>query len=654
MTPPMLERENFVLPCRHADYAGVELDFFEFATGADAPARPGLMHLWGGSFSVRPKLALELSEAISLVLGASKPRKFRHAVGGFRSFWRFLDSLESSGLEPVEELADLDIAHGVLWVRSTWNPPYSTYQVVRDVLETARDLAGMDPLAWISVKPTPAKPAEILSPAQAKLLYSALKRRVFEAHDRWRRSDDLARQGRNLLLAKHAATPPSNVTQADLHRTYRSLIKQTGNPAPTSREFVEALGYGEGKNKEFNQVTARFWNAGIGIRELISGLYPTKGVLQDFFHLFLIQTGWNPQTTLDLDISNEAWAVQIGGSESDIYRLSSFKVRAGQWQTTISRGKPTQSPYRLVRDLAERTRPLRNAVSQSILGSEQAPAVIARSPWLFVRTKQPSLVNALDEGTYDSNSGGHYLRTLCAEINEREIARTPAVTSDPAIPMDVRATDFRDVFIGNEFLQSGYNFVIAMLAAGHKRLRTTRRYLLSRAWRQHSEASVRRLMDHLWGELEVNRICDPAILRALVERGAITAEQRDRWARNKDKTYLGMGCANPTNPPKHIDPTHDGSSICRNQHRCTLCEHGIVFPESLVDLAKRKAEIVSLQEGMSLAAWARATELHSEQLSLEETLKQFPENLVVRQVRHWRDEIKAGRHFPLEWEGLHA
>jgi hypothetical protein len=160
-------------------------------------------------------------------------------------------------------------------------------------------------------------------------------------------------------------------------------------------------------------------------------------------------------------------------------------------------------------------------------------------------------------------------------------------------------------------------------------------------------------MDYLWGELETHRVCDPVILRGLVEKGQVSAEQRLRWLAGKDRTYLGMGCTNPYQPPGYIDPESDGKSICRKQHRCTICERGIVMQDSLSFLAMRRAELEAIRRRMSMTAWLRAAEYQIEQDKLLATLAQFDPGANERATEHWRREIKEGRHFPLEWEGEH-
>ncbi|WP_136256461.1 hypothetical protein [Metallibacterium scheffleri] len=668
--PPQNANESrFLLACRHADYAGEPLDFAEIAHGAPHQIRGKGAAKWLGGFRGRPVLALQLREAISLHFGANKPHAFARRIASFRGLWRLFDRLENAGLEPIEALADVEMAHGSLWLRSEQPPAYSDYATARIALETARELAGLDPLAWMTLRKTEKKLGDVATREQAHRIYHALKRRVYATYDRWRNADELAASGRNLLeVPKEERCPHSGVTAADLHATYRALITASGNPVPSAADLLVALGHEPftkyGRKRALGSVYSL---RGTGISDLIAGLYPTQSVLQDFFHLFLIQTGWNPQVLLDIDVSTAAWATRIGRPEADIYRLISFKVRSGEWQTTICRGKPSHFPYQLITRLHERTRPLRNGIAAGLIPCSK-PKIAHRSPWLYVLSLRGISVELLHEKNYHPDTAhrdSSYLSTLVDELNRSDRAKyemqcheakeAHEAAPEPPVPIgNVTASDFRDIYIGNEFLQSGYNLVIAKLAAGHSNMSSIRRYLATRAWRRHSEASVRKLMDHLWGEIETHRICDPAILRALCDRGVITEQQRERWARGKDKTYLGMGCVNSMNPPKYIDPTNDGTHPCRNQHRCTICERGIVLPESLTDLCKREAEIESLRIAMSLVAWERSEDLQDEEFRLHGTLAQFDQIERASHLEHWRKEILAGRHQPLEWEGMHV
>jgi hypothetical protein len=661
--------EEFSIKCRHQDFIGFSLNISEVYMGrSDFLPGQGSAQ-WGGGFRGRPELASQLREAISISLGAYKPGAFRSNLSGFRSFWRLLDMYEKNGMARVDSLKDILLAHGVLWLRSERPPAASHYAIVRDVIRTARDMENMEPLCWPSIRQKQKKLGDVPTPEQARRIYIELKRRVHAANEIWLNSEKLALSGRNLLKISMASRPHNLVSAADLHATYRALITRTGNPIPAHDEFMMALGHTFTSQKQgVPKLSSIYKRAGIGFRALVKGIYPQSRDLQDFFHLFLIQTGWNPQVVLDIDITNSSWATKIGDPTTDIYRISSYKVRSGEWQRTICRGKPSHSPYQLILRLMMRTQALRDAAEDGRLACD-APAIARRSPWLFADISDGVSVGILHDRSYpksDRVHGPRFLTKLSLEINSKDCEKHEALCCDamengspkpdPPIlmPTDIKAGDFRDIYIGNEFLQSGYNLVIAKLAAGHSNMGTIIRYLRSRAWRRHSEGSVRRLMDHLWGELEVHRVCDPAILRALCDRGVITQSQRERWSLGKDKTYLGMGCVDPKHPPRSIDPTNDGNQLCRSQHRCTLCEHGIVFPDSLSDLAKRLAELETIQLKMSASSWSRAEGLQLEKSKLIRTLDQFDSHEVIERKEYWHKRIVLGYHFPLEWDGIHA
>ena len=657
--PLKVDTRDFEVQCRHKDYFGETLSFAELALGApDNKIGKGSKN-WGGGFRGRPVLARQLLPILSELYGATKPAHFNSRLSSFRTFWRFLDTLdEAGGLLQVNELADIGIAHGVLWARKQV-PAYSSYFGVRQAIELAREHHGMSPLVWPSTQMPKAKVSEVATPEQVQKIYIFLKHRVYETFAWWREADSLALKGRNLLLVPVEDRPTSSVTAADLHATYRALIAKTGNPVPSTADLFHELGYeAMSKGGGIRGISTIYKNSGTGIRKLLDGLYPSSRSLQNMFYLFLIQTGWNPQVLLDINPSDSNWAVPIGNLDSDIYRISSFKVRSGTWQRTISRGKPSHNPYQLIRRLWERTAPLRAASNSGQIRSS-SKRIVSRSPWIFPVYNAEMGVSALDEQSYN---GGDYLRELCKEINQTtctkkltEVKECPAVEMGSAfVPEDMKASDFRDVFIGNEFLQSGFNFVVAMFAANHASMRTTRRYLRDRSYRNYGEGELKKLMNHLWDETETRRTVDPAILRALCERGVISEPQRERWQNGKDRTYLGMGCINPKAPPPAIDPTNNGSGICRNQHLCVLCHLGIVFPDSLRDLTKRLAEVKTLRGKMPMSSWLRASVLQAELEGLTGTIAQFDTAEAISLERFWLEEIREGRHTIIEWEGVHG
>jgi hypothetical protein len=171
-------------------------------------------------------------------------------------------------------------------------------------------------------------------------------------------------------------------------------------------------------------------------------------------------------------------------------------------------------------------------------------------------------------------------------------------------------------------------------------LQSTRHYIQSRRYRAHSEAEIRKVQDALFSEIECGGVVDPTRLSLLVERGKITSEQERRLSDIRQRTRVGMGCLDPRSPPKQIDPDHPEGAICRVQ-RCTGCQHGVVFPESMPALACRFAELLELKRTMPIASWSGSS-LADEYESIEQTLAHFDTSHVSTEVSAWTAKLHSG------------
>src|SRR5690606_31634827 len=118
------------------------------------------------------------------------------------------------------------------------------------------------------------------------------------------------------------------------------------------------------------------------------------------------------------------------------------------------------------------------------------------------------------------------------------------------------------------------------------------------------------------------------------------------------RSRIGVGCKDPTNPPKHIAPNFvpDGKAVCHVQ-RCLLCiEHAVILPESLPGLCKRLAELRHIRAGMSVGAFQQAS--FSEELdNTEAALQVFPVEAVERHLNDWTHRIATGTHRVSAFDG---
>jgi hypothetical protein len=597
---------------------------------------------WSGSFSGRPELINELFPHIKVAYSGLSVGTINGLKVALRTWWRLFDECED--VAPVRNVMDINEIHAALARKS--KVEQGAHAKLLSLLNSFRRENGCVPLYWISYSNR--KPQSDLPESwEVKAIHDTLKRRYFLTLDRWQAADKLAAEGFNWVGSLHNKPVLEPWKTQDIHATYRGVAEITGNPCPPKNLAISMLGL-------------RYCKAFDKISIPVYGLYPSKKEVQAFFMLFLLRTGWNPQTALDIDVNSDF--LEEHPVSPMFHVIRSVKRRAGTEQVAVGAKKSTLSPGNIVLQLVERTMPLRDALRRKLDRVEQQLKALpsseelrqeqsrlrasVKSPWLFCVARIECKILSLASNTYHTEiGGGGFVRTLISEINEgREEERkiNPSITS----------SDFRDAYIAFAYRNSGYSWLAAKIAAGHKSIESLKHYLRQRQWKEHSQSQVLHFTEKLWSEIQGRRVVDPAVLHALVQRGEVSEQQRLRWSEHKDRTRVGVGCVDFKNPPKIISPEHQAGSGCRVQ-RCTLCVNAVVFPDSLDHLARRQAELEFLRTNIPLVAWTESS-FGDELVATEDVLKQFETSEVSARLAYWMHEISSGRHLVFGMEGAYA
>ncbi|MFL9881357.1 hypothetical protein PQR63_23370 [Herbaspirillum rhizosphaerae] len=425
---------------------------------------------------------------------------------------------------------------------------------------------------------------------------------------------------------------------------------------------------------------------------------PTKHEVVYLFAIFILNTGWNPQVAVDIDVDtcdkDGAPLSIIPHPQSDAHSIVlSKKARArNSIQSAISNNGRQLSPHNILLSLIRQTTPLRNRLKQKreelarniasispLTNSERDTLNAAisgitafiNSPWIYEILASP-------KGTFGTSAGK--TNTFLPEIGRLQQAANIKISNTNAksrtgpvfqyaaqcinsklsetetkVSENISLTDLRDAFISWRYEKSGYSWMDAMLAAGHGNIESLRAYLRKKQHRAFSQKEFSRVTGHMWDAITAqdsphNRE-DLTLVIAAKVAGA-SAEQIARWQAGKDRTYVGAGCINISSPPRHISPNHTDGTLCRIQ-RCTLCpENAILFHDSHVHLAKRIAELRYLQCNMSITSWL-ASDYPIEMEKTWEALAAYDSDQVSRYVKEWELAIAEKRHFPLIMDGAY-
>lgn len=622
------------------------VDLHEFATGRTRADLGSRATRWAGDFTGRPELLNDLLPLIKQEWITVRHSAIKVHLSSLRSWWRVLDEAErmpdSSVAKAIPQVHSVEDLHELHYVTSKRLGIGTNAHITFTRLVGLRlKQKGLNPLFW----PSPdahRKPSEVPTQWEMERIRHQLKHGWFRALDRWKAADE---HYPNLTSWKVARPEDRN---QHAHAVYRAVIAQSGNPIPNKQEVGEALGF-EGP---------AVWMYPLNVPQ--NGLYPNGTDVKFAFHLCLLYSGWNPQTLLELDIAGRF--IEAHPIEPDYHLLFGFKNRGGSEQFCVGRNKRSDSPGTILRMLLQRTQSLREllrrellVVEQALLNDPNSSTLAARnaelqqcikSPWLYFDSAT-ARIRQLNAKSYASeNRQRSFLERVIAETNQR-------AAPDKTVRESITAGDFRDAYIAFSYEFSNYSILAAQAAANHRSASTTQTYLRHRAWRAHSAKKVRDFSTLLWREIKVHRSVDAAILRASLEGGPVSEDERKRLSDyRRNRSRVGVGCKEPTNPPPSVDPEHEEGSLCRVQ-RCTLCPtHAIVFDDSYELLARRQAEIENLSETIPVTSWEQSS-FPEELDNTRDVLQRFDSGLVKEHLAYWHEEIKSGRHKPVSMEGAY-
>lgn len=633
--------------------AEVSFEEFEKGTHDDETEKH---HMWAGDFSGRPDLIRELFPHLKILVESKSPVSVKGTVSDLRSWWRLLDTCHP--VLPVKKPEDIGDLHALLARQAGFDK--DQYNFMRRLLNAYRLAHGLPQLHWEHIPRSANNQTSLPEQRHIKALHDVVKRRVFAVMAAWPLADALAGSGQDWSGMMDQRIEKQRWLEADVHATFRSTLTRLKKPCASVLEI-------RGLIKSPRWVADR-------LAELTQSLYPSKVNVHDFLCLFVIRTGWNEGTAINIDVSNNDW-ISINPLSPTIHTVRAIKPRGGMWQSCIGLEKTDISPGNLIRTLLKRTEPLRNQLKMNLqVLMEQRKAALEdpiqatdttlvrsldtqigklnqmiRSPWIFA---SGGAIGCLDGGndlsghyTSIGKKGKRYMPSLIDEANRRQPA-------NDQIPATFVASDFRDGWISFSYKISGYNWLVASLAAGHKSFETLKNYLRKRQWRAHSAKQVIGFGNHMWTEIIVHKRVEPAVLKGLVERGEVSDLQVRRWLDHKDMTRLGMGCKNNKSPPAYIDPHHINGNGCRTS-RCTLCHLGIVFDHSMHLIARRYAELLHIKSSIPLSAW-HESDFEIELEATQRALNGFDSAMVEKSVAYWLKEIDEGRHVPFSFAGTYS
>ena len=574
----------------------VRFDADEFARGVqDVDARKA-------AFSGRPDLIASLLPGLmDAVRGVSSETAERRFVA-LRHFFRFLDLHEERGGVSTQDVAEITPAMGTLFRAHLLTEPRRTNPMILatvfDIVQGARAHQGLPTLEWpiIAKASVPLAHRDVDPLAISRLRAYALRRMRSVAPQHLK---DIApvRGGTNALDPAHVLGVVAEDVEA-------ALLTGRGLRLDRQDFFNRCFSF------DVRAKRSKASGCDEAITTYRAALMPSSEEVVCAYAVVASDTGWlDAAKALSFD---SAWFLPRETNPVSGEPVRGVVVTHRSKTGVVMRHTSTtgrNSVYGVLKHLETRSAWLRSLLRQA---RDQAPAAKRRvldarlaSPFLFWHTGANKAIDravALDS-----------VWTLFETMKEAMLATPSAASWTEAEREAVRAlrvSDLRDGFAAKMLDETQGDLFSVKAALGHRRSTSTLHYLSQRRQIRDAFQKFSSLTGVVFDEAAQGHALDPKVLMARCFTGrdaGITDAQRQ--ALIGPRTRMGMGCANPFDPPKDLAPAAMAEGLCSVQ-RCVLCKHGYFFPDepgALDALRARLAEIDDLASSLPLDAFAASS-----------------------------------------------
>lgn len=371
-----------------------EVNLHPFDTGQEKSN-----HKSGGGFNFtpftgRPELIRQLTPAIKESLSyAAKPTvaNYMHAL---RSFWRILDQVESAAatsgqkMTRVESVGQLTQMHREYVDRS--GMINQMFVKLRGLVDVTRVAIGLSQTYWESPELSAAQ-KHIPSQEERNALRFEIRSLCRNVLRRWEDSDRLSQSD----------AKPDDPQDAELWmnvRLMRELQKKTGKILPKLGDLPEGT---------------PFWarnTRGNFHSKIRNSVFPDHHDADAVWSQCLLNTGWNPSTLTNLDVTKNILKSHFKDLPNDphqrfvltadTYELVGEKERSGGKEQFITgQWKSLDGPGHIIKTYLERVEPLRNILKEQFAQEKRKYENMEDAKYQE-RAAQFAKVKALEKGCH--------------------------------------------------------------------------------------------------------------------------------------------------------------------------------------------------------------------------------------------------------------
>lgn len=577
--------DRFGQPVRHS----VE----EFALGVmDHDARKA-------GFSGRPALIRSLLPAIMDAVRGVSPDVAERRLVALRHFFRFLDAHEASGGATTQDVAQITPAIGTLFrthlLTETRRTNPMLLATVSTIVQGARAHRGLPALDWpiIAKAKVPLAHRDVDPLAISRLRAYALRR--------MRTIAPLHLKDITPVLGGLDTDNPAHVLGVMVEDIEAALLH--GRKLPLDRQdfFTRCFTIDARKRRAARsgkpEETSTYRAA----------LVPSSDEIICAYAVIAADTGWlDAAKALSLDTP---WFLPRETNPHSGEPVRGMVITHRSKTGTVMRHLSTtgrNSVHGVITHLQNRSGWLRTLARQgrAHVPASQHLALDARlaSPFLF----WASTARKPYDHAAALTSAWVLFERLKTDLLASPAAHTWSEQERDAV-QDLRVSDLRDGFAAKVLDSTNGDLFSVKAALGHKRSTSTLHYLSQRRQIRDSFQKFAALTGVLFDEASQGRSLDPKVLMARCYTGSdagITEAQRQALA--GPRTRMGMGCANPFDPPHDLTAGPVPEGLCSVQ-RCVLCKHGYFFPEepgAIDALHTRREELDTLATTLSIDTFA--------------------------------------------------
>ena len=354
---------------------------------------------------------------------------------------------------------------------------------------------------------------------------------------------------------------------------------------------------------------------------------PTKDELQCAFALFLLRTGFNSSTALEILPGKWHRPHPIHGESGTYVDIFAIKNRPiSKLQSAQSSTNKEFSAYDVMRRVIVWTEPLRHMLAKRTQAIEATirdkSNGLSAQERMDLRRTLPQLRDLQSRAWLVVQEDGTIAQLDVRWASLNAALATAGVTRKSGEPVKLSQGMTRRAWAIFAYEKSGANLILTKIALGHSDFASLITYIATQKRRSEHRRDWLNLGGALLRQFQTGQSTAPAIIRGLISSGRLTEEEGDRLASGTSISARGMQCSDPTRPDAHIDPSHRAGEMCTVQNCYDGCSRAYPTFDTAIYVVREMSRLEQLKSSVDIVTWTASE--YGERLAVaEEILRQY-------------------------------